>query len=623
MGGNTLTAADPADGDFDDWFELYNAGTNAVDLANYTLTDDLENPTKYSIPAGTIVPAGGFLLVWADEEDGQNVVGQDLHVNFKLAQAGEQLGLFAPDGSLVDSVSFGPQPNDVSLGRFPDGAELPLYEMVRPTPRGPNTVAGANRPPRFEPVPEQVVAEGSLLVFTVQATDPDAGETVRYSLGAGAPGAATLDERTGEFRWTPGESDGPARVNFVIEAEDNGTPARVGTVRVTVQVTEVNEPPRLDPIPNQVVDEGTLLALDLIAHDPDLPANQLVYTLAPGAPEAASVTGNGHFTWIPNESKGGTSVVVTVRVSDLGSPEYTDTATFRIDILDVPNPPAMPPIPPQVVAEGTPLNLRIEAVDPDMPPSPLVFSLETAPPGATVDPASGQLHWLPGEEFGPTNAVFVVRATEVWPPGLSSVATFTVTVNEVNQPPVLFPIADQSCTRRPNTRCPGPSPGCRFATTKPPLFPRPRQPSRPVHRPCHRLDRVAGRSRPGSQHRRHHRARHRRRRAAAKQSADVPHRRRASTACRDQRDHVSPANERHGVHRVGEQLSQQRRGSRRCATHRRQSCIRFPLRHNARARWLPVGGPQPCRLRGRLRRRLAHRRAVDRPPGHDRRYASG
>ncbi|HEY9175441.1 MAG TPA: lamin tail domain-containing protein, partial [Verrucomicrobiae bacterium] len=125
MAGNTRTLADPADNDYDDWFELYNSDTNEVDLSSYTLTDNLENPTKYRVPAGTRIPAGGFLLVWADEETGQNAPGRDLHVNFKLSLGGEALGLFAPDGSVVDAFDFGQQTNDVSMGRFPDGADLP------------------------------------------------------------------------------------------------------------------------------------------------------------------------------------------------------------------------------------------------------------------------------------------------------------------------------------------------------------------------------------------------------------------------------------------------------------------------------------------------------------------
>jgi hypothetical protein len=137
MAGNQTTLADK-DGDFDDWFELHNAGTEIADLTGYTLTDVLTNATKYVVPAGTTIPPGGFLLVWADEELGQNAPGGDLHVNFRLSLGGEEIGLFAPDGTLLDAVIFGQQTNDVSIGRYPDGALTALAVLDTPTPRTAN-----------------------------------------------------------------------------------------------------------------------------------------------------------------------------------------------------------------------------------------------------------------------------------------------------------------------------------------------------------------------------------------------------------------------------------------------------------------------------------------------------
>ncbi len=49
MAGNVNYLADPADNDYEDWFELYNPGTNAVDIAGYYLTDILTNKTKFLI----------------------------------------------------------------------------------------------------------------------------------------------------------------------------------------------------------------------------------------------------------------------------------------------------------------------------------------------------------------------------------------------------------------------------------------------------------------------------------------------------------------------------------------------------------------------------------------------
>ncbi len=122
---------DPADGDFDDWFELYNAGTTAVDLGGFYLTDDVANRTKFRIPNGTLMPAGGYLLVWADNEEVQNGISPgQLHVGFRLAAGGEKIGLYTPDGLEVDLVVFGAQsPNGIE-GRYPDGGA----EIVSPVP---------------------------------------------------------------------------------------------------------------------------------------------------------------------------------------------------------------------------------------------------------------------------------------------------------------------------------------------------------------------------------------------------------------------------------------------------------------------------------------------------------
>ena len=118
MAANTGSVSDPADGHFDDWFELFNAGPTPVDLSGYTLTDTLTNKTLFTIPTGYSVPAGGYLLVWADQDTSQNTTNSpDLHAGFKLSQAGEAIGLFAPDGTTIDTVTFGVQTNDVSQGR--------------------------------------------------------------------------------------------------------------------------------------------------------------------------------------------------------------------------------------------------------------------------------------------------------------------------------------------------------------------------------------------------------------------------------------------------------------------------------------------------------------------------
>ncbi len=152
MAGNTGVVIDPADGHDDDWFELFNFGTNKLDLAGYYLTDNLTNPFSYRIPGGYAIPPKGYLLVWADGEPGQNNAARaDLHAGFKLAKDGGQIGLFGEDGTLMDSVVFGPQTSDASQGRFPDGPST-VGVMIKPTPREANLGKSIEHAPRFRHV---------------------------------------------------------------------------------------------------------------------------------------------------------------------------------------------------------------------------------------------------------------------------------------------------------------------------------------------------------------------------------------------------------------------------------------------------------------------------------------
>ena len=123
-------------GEYEDWIEIYNASGTAVDLSGMFLTDDLGEPRKWTFPQGTTIGGGQWLLVWADNEEAQG----PLHTNFKLSKDGEQIGLYATDeqGNFrLDSVVFGPQGEDISRGRFPDGTENWKF-MPTPTPGAAN-----------------------------------------------------------------------------------------------------------------------------------------------------------------------------------------------------------------------------------------------------------------------------------------------------------------------------------------------------------------------------------------------------------------------------------------------------------------------------------------------------
>ena len=86
------------------------------------------------------IPPGGYLLIWADNEAAQNATNRaDLHASFGLSKSGEAIGIFSASGTTIDAITFGAQTNDVSQGRFPDGA-AGLFFMPTRTPRTNNII---------------------------------------------------------------------------------------------------------------------------------------------------------------------------------------------------------------------------------------------------------------------------------------------------------------------------------------------------------------------------------------------------------------------------------------------------------------------------------------------------
>jgi hypothetical protein len=240
MAQNNNILTDPADGQYEDWFELYNAGTNAIDLAGYFLTDVLTNKTKFQITTNMahVIPPGGFLLVWADNEAGQNTVlgvpRPDLHVNFALSVGGEEIGLFAPDGTPIDTVTFGLQPADISLGRYPDGASQLYFMPGTATPRTANQIAQSeNTAPVLDPVGNKIVFLGQTLAFTATASDIDApAQTLTFTLDPVPPAGANITG-AGAFTWTPAAL---GTNTMTIRVTDNGTPALNDSETITVEV---------------------------------------------------------------------------------------------------------------------------------------------------------------------------------------------------------------------------------------------------------------------------------------------------------------------------------------------------------------------------------------------------
>jgi hypothetical protein len=133
----------------------------------------------------------------------------------------------------------------------------------------------------------------------------------------------------------PTEAQGPSTNLVRVVVTDDGSPALSATNAFTVVVREVNIAPMLENLPDQTVAELATLTVTNRATDADVPANVLLYRLE-RAPEGAVINTKGIFTWTPTEAQGPSTNLVTVVVTDDGSPTLSATNSFTVIVTAPP-----------------------------------------------------------------------------------------------------------------------------------------------------------------------------------------------------------------------------------------------------------------------------------------------
>lgn len=106
----------------------------------------------------------------------------------------------------------------------------------------------------------------------------------------------------------------------------------------------LNSAPSLAAIDNKTVQVGSWLTFIATATDSDLPAQKLTFSLDVGAPAGATITSEGVFSWTPTEAQGPSTYMITVKVTDNGTPALSATRSFTVvvDSANTNQPPANP-----------------------------------------------------------------------------------------------------------------------------------------------------------------------------------------------------------------------------------------------------------------------------------------
>jgi len=172
------------DGGYGDWVELYNNGSSALNLEGINFSDDLLELDKWAFPAGVSIAAGGYLIVWTDNDEDQN----GIHTNFKLAKAGEDLVL-SQGGTIIDQHTYGEQETNIAEARVPNGTGN--FVAQTPTPNANNQTSGTREPAtlRLTAFPNPVT---NLLTVALGATSFERFEVISLTGAIVLNGSITL-----------------------------------------------------------------------------------------------------------------------------------------------------------------------------------------------------------------------------------------------------------------------------------------------------------------------------------------------------------------------------------------------------------------------------------------------
>ncbi|MCX6927573.1 MAG: DUF1566 domain-containing protein, partial [Verrucomicrobia bacterium] len=229
-----------------------------------------------------------------------------------------------------------------------------------------------------------------------------------------------------------------ANVSYYVSAQDDfgltsadpsGAPGSRYSYVIQAEVT--NTPPTLEPQLDRTVNPGYTLAVTSIAHDSDMPAQWLTFSLLNPPANAWINTTSGVVTFSPTFAQYGSTNTITVVVTDSGSPALSATNSFQA-IVVANTAPVLSPVSGRTLKPGDALVITNSATDAEAPPQVLHYSLAEGPASATINATNGVLTWATTEADAATTNDFLVIVSDNGIPDLVDGQWFTVIVSSNN-----------------------------------------------------------------------------------------------------------------------------------------------------------------------------------------------
>lgn len=309
------------------------------------------------------------------------------------------------------------------------------------------------------PTASVLVAENQAAVTTVVAADPDAGDEVSYSIAGGFDGNLfEIDQATGQLKFVSQQDfenpdlNGGSFDHFydvLVRATDKS--GKIDEQLITVTLTDVNEAPGT-PVdanfaPNTVAENatnGTTVGITALSFDPDS-GHSVLYSLTDDADGRFAIdSGTGIVTVADGgllDFENAESHEIKVKVTSNGGLSSVEQA-FIIEVANVNEPPSAPAdtngASNQVAenaAAGTAVGITAFSLDPDAGDTVSYALSDDAGGLFAVGATTGVVTVANGAVL--TDGVYQIKVEASSSGGLSASQTFSITVTDADDAPVL------------------------------------------------------------------------------------------------------------------------------------------------------------------------------------------
>ena len=286
------------------------------------------------------------------------------------------------------------------------------------------TVSQPNTAPRITSHPTGPAVADLPYEYQVYAQDAD-GDSISYGL-VSPPAGMTIDETSGLLTWTPTPAQAGISHHVAITASDGRGGETTQMFDLPVVATAPNDPPRITSAPRYSIRLGGTYLHQIVASDPN--GDPLSYILTT-APAGMSVDDDGLVVWEPTGDQLGPNPV-EIRVEDGRGGVAVQGFSVTVLTQGSNSAPTIISNPSQVATVGREYQYNAKADDPDG--DPLVWGLDTAPAGMSINTSLGTVRWTPtSSQIGPR--AVIVRVIDGQ--GGFSTQTYTINVRSVNVPP--------------------------------------------------------------------------------------------------------------------------------------------------------------------------------------------